>query len=99
VLYDRKRSVRVKQAAAVKGGSGCSREQALVFFLSGLMEKSGGSQRLHVCVLIRFHFPSITTHLLLRLLHLDERMRQTLDTTNCTCGVLQLKMMHRVSPC
>ena len=36
---------------------------------------------MHVCVLIRFHFPRITTHLLrlLRLLHPDERRRQTLD--------------------
>ena len=33
---------------------------------------------MHVCVLIRFHFPRITTHLL-RLLHPDERRRQTLD--------------------
>jgi len=33
---------------------------------------------LHVCVLIRFHFPRITTHLL-RLLHPDERRRQTRD--------------------
>ena len=34
---------------------------------------------MHVCVLIRFHFPRITTHLL-RLLHPDERRRQTLDS-------------------
>ena len=34
---------------------------------------------MHVCVLIRFHFPRITTHLLLRLLHPDERRRQTRD--------------------
>ena len=33
---------------------------------------------MHVCVLIRFHFPRITTHLL-RLLRHDERRRQTLD--------------------
>ncbi len=33
---------------------------------------------MHVCVLIRFHFPRITTHLL-RLLRPDERRRQTLD--------------------
>ena len=33
---------------------------------------------MHVCVLIRFHFPRITTHLL-RLLCPDERTRQTLD--------------------
>ena len=36
---------------------------------------------MHVCVLIRFHFPRITTHLLrLRLLHPDERRRQTRDS-------------------
>ena len=36
---------------------------------------------MHVCVLIRFHFPRITTHLLrlLRLLRPDERRRQTRD--------------------
>ena len=33
---------------------------------------------MHVCVLIRFHFPRITTHLL-RLLRPDERRRQTRD--------------------
>ena len=33
---------------------------------------------MHVCVLIRFHFPRITTHLL-RLLRPDERTRQTRD--------------------
>ena len=34
---------------------------------------------MHVCVLIRFHFPRIATHLSLRLLRPDERTRQTLD--------------------
>ena len=34
---------------------------------------------MHVCVLIRFHFPRITTHLL-RLFLPDERRRQTLDS-------------------
>jgi|LauGreDrversion4_2_1035121.scaffolds.fasta_scaffold1412297_1 hypothetical protein len=37
-MYDRQRFARVKQAAAVKGGSGRSREQAFVFF-SSLVEK------------------------------------------------------------
>ena len=32
----------------------------------------------HVCVLIRFHFPRITTHLL-RVLRPDERRRQIVD--------------------
>jgi hypothetical protein len=38
----------------------------------------GGSQRLQVCVLIRFHFPRISTHLL-RPLDVDKQGRQPFD--------------------
>ena len=48
------------------------------YFSTAWWRNGGGSQRLQVCVLIRFHFPRISTHLL-RPLHVDKRGRQPFD--------------------
>ncbi len=58
-------------------GAGAA-ESRRSYFSSACWRNDGGSQRLQVCVLIRFHFPRISTHLL-RPLHVDKRGRQPFD--------------------
>ena len=58
--------------------AGAAESRRSYFSRRAWWRNGGGSQRLQVCVLIRFHFPRISTHLL-RPLHVDKRGRQPFD--------------------